>query len=88
MSQDEWLHAELTLEEELSMERITRGIWHENDIEKVRDVCASLYRANWRHRKLLVNAVQRIAQLEAKALGDYVLPGTPPEAPNSNPGQP
>ena len=88
MSQDEWLHAELTLEEELSMERITRGIWHENDIEKVRDVCASLYRANWRHRKLLVNAVQRIAQLEAKALSDYVLPGTPPEAPNSNPGQP
>ena len=88
MSQDEWLHAELTLEEELSMERITRGIWQENDIEKVRDVCASLYRANWRHRKLLVNAVQRIAQLEAKALSDYVLPGTPPEAPNSNPGQP
>lgn len=88
MSQDEWLHADLTLEEELSMERITRGIWHENDIEKVRDVCASLYRANWRHRKLLVNAVQRIAQLEAKALSDYVLPGTPPEAPNSNPGQP
>ena len=88
MSQDEWLHAELTLEEELSMERITRGIWHEDDIEKVRDVCASLYRANWRHRKLLVNAVQRIAELEAKALSDYVLPGTPPEAPSSNPGQP
>lgn len=88
MSQDEWLHAELTLEEELSMERITRGIWHEDDIEKVRDVCASLYRANWRHRKMLVNAVQRIAELEAKALSDFVLPDTPPEAPSSNPGQP
>lgn len=88
MSQDEWLHAELTLEEELSMERITRGIWSENDIEKVRDVCASLYRANWRHRKMLVNAVQRIAELEAKALKNYVLQGKPPKAPSSNPGQP
>ena len=88
MSQDEWLHAELTLEEELSMERITRGIWQENDIEKVRDVCASLYRANWRHRKLLVNAVQRIAELEAKALKDYVLPGSDPEAPSSSPAKP
>ena len=88
MSQDEWLHAELTLEEELSMERITRGIWQENDIEKVRHVCASLYRANWRHRKMLVNAVQRIAELEAKALKNFVLPGKPPKAPSSNPGQP
>ena len=88
MSQDEWLHAELTLEEELSMERITRGIWQENDIEKVRDVCASLYRANWRHRKMLVNAVQRIAELESKALKNFVLPGKPPEAQSSNPGQP
>ena len=88
MSQDEWLHAELTLEEELSMERITRGIWQENDIEKVRDVCASLYRANWRHRKMLVNAVQRIAELEAKALRNFVLPDKPPEAPSNNPGQP
>ena len=88
MSQDEWLHAELTLEEELSMERITRGIWQENDIEKVRDVCASLYRANWRHRKMLVNAVQRIAELESKSLKNFFLTGKPPEAPSSNPGQP
>lgn len=88
MSEEQWFNAELSLEEELSMERITRGIWLEENIEKVRDVCASLYRANWRHRKLLVNAVQRIAELEAKALKDYVLPGSDPEAPSSNPAKP
>ena len=88
MSENQWFNADLSLEEELSMERITRGIWLEENIEKVRDVCASLYRANWRHRKLLVNAVNRIAELEARALNDFVLPGTPPEAPCSNPDQP
>lgn len=64
MSDPSWMQIETSLEEELTLENATRSIGSEPDVEKVRELCLSLFRANFHHRKLLLQAVNRIADLE------------------------
>ncbi len=66
MDDMKWMIAEQTLHEELMMERSVRSIYNTEDIEEVQGLCASLVRQNWHQRKLLGQAVSRIADMDAQ----------------------
>ena len=59
-----WMQMETSLEEELTLENATRSISAELDPDKIKELCLSLFRANFHHRKLLLQAVTHIADLE------------------------
>ena len=59
-----WMQIETSLEEELTLENATRSISAELDPDKIKELCLSLFRANFHHRKLLLQAVTHIADLE------------------------
>ncbi len=67
MDDMQWMIAELTLHEELMMERSVRSIHNTEDLEEVQGLCAALVRQNWHQRKLLGQAVSRIAEMDAQA---------------------
>jgi hypothetical protein len=67
MDNMKWMAAEKTLEEELTLERMVRSIDDINDITDIRRLCGSLVRQNWHQRKLLSQAVGRIAEMDAQA---------------------
>lgn len=67
MDDMKWMIAELTLHEELMMERSVRSIHNTEDIEEVQGLCAALVRQNWHQRKLLCQAVSRISEMDAQA---------------------
>ena len=60
----QWLMATASLEEELTIERAVRAIYHTEDIEEVQGLCASLIRQNFHQRKLLCEAVNKIVEME------------------------
>lgn len=66
MDDMKWMIAEQTLHEELMMERSVRSIYNTEDIEEVQGLCAALVRQNWHQRKLLGQAVSRIADMDAQ----------------------
>lgn len=65
MDDMKWMQAEQTLHEELTMERAVRSVYSTDDIEEVQGLCAVLMRQNWHQRKLLNQAVMRIAEMDA-----------------------
>lgn len=67
MDDMQWMIAELTLHEELIMERSVRSIHNTEDLEEVQGLCAALVRQNWHQRKLLCQAVNRISEMDAQA---------------------
>lgn len=54
-----------TLEEELQTERAIREIKSNEDEDEIKDLCVNLYRQNTHMRKLLNQAVNRIAEMDA-----------------------
>ena len=66
MDDMKWMIAEQTLHEELMMERSVRSIYNKEDIEEIQGLCAALVRQNWHQRKLLGQAVSRIADMDAQ----------------------
>jgi hypothetical protein len=66
MDDMKWMIAEQSLHEELMMERSVRSIYNTDDIEEVQGLCAALVRQNWHQRKLLSQAVTRIADMDAQ----------------------
>lgn len=62
----DWMIAQQSLHEELMMERSVRSIYNTTDIEEVQGLCAALVRQNWHQRKLLSQAVSRIAEMDAQ----------------------
>ena len=66
MDDMKWMIAEQSLYEELMMERSVRSIYNTDDIEEVQGLCAALVRQNWHQRKLLSQAVSRIADMDAQ----------------------
>ena len=66
MDDMKWMIAEQSLHEELMMERSVRSIYNTDDIEEVQGLCAALVRQNWHQRKLLSQAVTRIADMDVQ----------------------
>lgn len=67
MDDMKWMIAEQSLYEELRMERSIRSVYNTQDLEEVQGLCAALVRQNWHQRKLLSQAVGRIAEMDAQA---------------------
>ena len=67
MDDMQWMIAEQSLYEELRMERSIRSVYSTEDLEEVQGLCAALVRQNWHQRKLLSQAVGRIAEMDAQA---------------------
>lgn len=67
MDDMQWMIAEQSLYEELRMERSIRSVYNTQDLEEVQGLCAALVRQNWHQRKLLSQAVGRIAEMDAQA---------------------
>lgn len=65
MGWQDWMVVSETLEEELQTERAIRGIMSSEDEDEVKGLCVNLYRQNVHMRKLLNQAVGRIAELDA-----------------------
>ena len=59
-----WMAYQPTLNEELRLEQAIREVSGHPDTAKVRDLCASLMRANYHQQQLLSRAVGRISELE------------------------
>tara|TARA_R110001599_G_scaffold259255_1_gene459822 strand:+ start:80 stop:295 length:216 start_codon:yes stop_codon:yes gene_type:complete len=66
MEEWQWMMAQQSLEEELTVERSVRSIYNTTDIEEVQGLCASLVRQNWHQRKLLCQAVNKIVEMDAQ----------------------
>ena len=66
MDNMKFMIAEQSLHEELAMERSVRSIYNTEDIEEVQGLCAALVRQNWHQRKLLNQAISRIADMDAQ----------------------
>ena len=54
-----------TLEEEIQIEIAIREIKSNEDEDEIKDLCVDLYRQNTHMRKLLNQAVNRIAEIDA-----------------------
>lgn len=66
MSWGEWMVVNLTMEEELRIERDSRSILAASDEMQVRGLCASIAKQNAFQQKLISQAVGYIAELEAR----------------------
>ena len=62
-----WMHYEVPLSQELTLEATIREVVSHPDKAKVSDLCASLIRQNFYQQQLLNKAVQRISELELVA---------------------
>ena len=67
MDDMQWMIAEQSLYEELRMELSIRSAYNTQDLGEVQGLCAALVRQNWHQRKLLSQAVGRIADMDAQA---------------------
>ena len=65
MGWQNWMVVSHTLEEELQTERAIREIKSNEDEDEIKDLCVNLYRQNTHMRKLLNQAVNRIAEMDA-----------------------
>ena len=65
MGWQNWMVVSHTLEEEIQIEIAIREIKSNEDEDEIKDLCVNLYRQNTHMRKLLNQAVNRIAEMEA-----------------------
>lgn len=66
MDDMKWMIAEQSLHEELAMERSVRSIYNTEDLEEIQGLCACLVRQNWHQRKLLSQAISKLADMDAQ----------------------
>ena len=66
MDDMQWMIAEQSLHEELTMERSVRAIYNTQSLEEIQGLCSTLIRQNWHQRRLLSQAVNKIADMEAQ----------------------
>ena len=62
----QWMLIEPELHEQLALERHTRDILNSNDLQGLREFGAALLRQHFATKRLLTNAVNHIAKLEAE----------------------
>ncbi len=60
----DWMNAVQSLEEELIMERQCRSILGSKDLKEIQNLCVALLRQNWYQGRLLVQAVDKIAEMD------------------------
>lgn len=65
MAWADWLVVEQSLEEELELEQTVRGIRKTTDLKELQELCAAMIRQQWHQRKLLCQAIERIAEFDA-----------------------
>lgn len=61
------MNAELSLAQELELEKACRAIMKEENVEGIRKLCASLVRTHVRQQKFLEKSVLRVSELEILA---------------------
>jgi hypothetical protein len=59
--------ADISLAQELELERACRAIMSEPNVDGIRKLCGSLIKTHYRHQKLLEKATLRISELEILA---------------------
>tara|TARA_B100000700_G_scaffold93132_1_gene105188 strand:- start:1449 stop:1784 length:336 start_codon:yes stop_codon:yes gene_type:complete len=62
----DWLIIEPTLEQELALEKETRELFNQTDVEVIRQLSAALIRQNWYQSQVIKKSIQKIGQLEAQ----------------------
>lgn len=60
-----WMQIDIPLSQELQLEATIREVSGHRDMQKVRDLCASLIRQNFYQQRLLSSAISHISELEA-----------------------
>jgi len=65
----DWMIVEQTLEEELTLERSIREIEDCRDISTMTQLCTAMVRHQWHQSKLLNQAVNHIAEMDALIAG-------------------
>lgn len=66
MAWADWMVVNLSLEDELQLEREARAILHHDDPEDIARLCFQLVKQTHYQQKLLSQAVGRITELEAE----------------------
>ena len=66
MAWADWMVVNLSLEDELQLEREARAILHHDDPEDIAKLCFQLVKQTHYQQKLLNQAVGRITELEAE----------------------
>ena len=61
----EWMHITQSLEEELTLERSIREIEDCENIDVLSQLCVAMARQQWHQSKLLNQAVNHIAEMDA-----------------------
>jgi hypothetical protein len=61
----DWMVVEQTLEEELQLEKTVREIKSCDDKQALMDLCVAMAQQNWHHAKMLRQAVNHIASMDA-----------------------
>lgn len=62
----DWMIINPSLESKLSLERMCRSIWQQQDLQEVQQLCEALTRQNFHQSVLLQQAVGHIGSLEQK----------------------
>lgn len=66
----DWMVVNLSLEDELQLEREARHVLTHHDAEEVKKLCAQLVKQTHHQQQLLKQAVGRIAELETEAFAE------------------
>lgn len=66
----DWMVVNLSLEDELQLERDSRQVLTHHDHEQVAQLCAQLMKQNHHQQQLLKQAVGRITELESEAFAN------------------
>lgn len=64
MAWGEWMVVSPSLQQQLELEKTVRDVTSHQDVERVRNLCASLMRQNYYHQLLIKQATGHIAKLE------------------------
>lgn len=70
MSWANWLVVELSMEQQLEMEKQARSALHHHDADEVRQLCASLIKHSQIQEILLKQATGRVIELEAMMMAN------------------
>ena len=65
----DWMIVEQSLEEELTLERSIREIEDCKDINTMSQLCVGMMRQQWQQNKLLHQAINHIAEMDALIAG-------------------
>ena len=66
----DWMVVNLSLEDELQLERESRNVLAHHDSKEVAKLCAQLIKQNHHQQQLLKQAVGRITELETEAFAE------------------